>query len=162
MRVEDDGGAFSDQTVRFVVTPVNDLPQLGAIGARAVNPNNELVVVAGATDADNASLTFGATGLPPGATFVGSTFRWTPTTDQLGTFTVTFFVTDGAGGRDVERVDAAGHRNPHGQVHRGESMPGEPVPFRAEHERQPIRRIRGEAVERHRVRSQRKGGDAES
>ncbi|MBE0641808.1 MAG: putative Ig domain-containing protein, partial [Bacteroidales bacterium] len=51
-----------------------------------------------ATDPDNNSLTYSASGLPSGAVFAASTrtFTWTPGNDQSGTYQVTFRVSDGS------------------------------------------------------------------
>lgn len=41
------------------------------------------------------TLTYSASGLPAGATFSNQTFAWTPTSAQIGSYAVTFTVTDG-------------------------------------------------------------------
>ncbi|HEG43747.1 MAG TPA: hypothetical protein ENH94_06845 [Phycisphaerales bacterium] len=60
------------------------------IGNRTVNENETLTINVAA------SVTVTAQPLPTGATFVGNTFAWTPTSDQAGTYIVTFTATDGA------------------------------------------------------------------
>ncbi len=64
-----------------------------------------------ATDLDQDGLTFTADGLPPGATFVPSSiygqaeFRWTPTSAQIGTYTISFRVQDSGNGNSANRLD---------------------------------------------------------
>jgi hypothetical protein len=54
-----------------------------------------------ATDADGDAITYQAAYLPPGATFSGNRFRWTPSQDQaLMTFYVVFRALDNKGGLD--------------------------------------------------------------
>ena len=48
-----------------------------------------------ATDVDNDSLTFTVENSPPGSTFDGKNFAWTPDFNQAGKHSVTFTVTDG-------------------------------------------------------------------
>jgi VCBS repeat-containing protein len=50
------------------------------------------------TDPDSATLTYSAGSLPAGAVFNGTTrtFTWTPASTQVGTFVVSFTVSDGA------------------------------------------------------------------
>ncbi len=66
----------------------------------------------GGYDPDGDPLTFSMTGLPAGATFdpATKTFRWTPTTEQGGTFVVTSSLSDGRGGISTQtfRVTVVG------------------------------------------------------
>lgn len=48
-----------------------------------------------ALDLDGNPFTVAAQNLPAGASFDGSTFRWTPTTDQIGPWQIIFTATDG-------------------------------------------------------------------
>jgi hypothetical protein len=73
----------------------NHAPVLAAIGDKSVNEHALLTFSASATDQDGDSLTFSATGLPSGATFVGGVFTWTPNYSQAGSYHVTFTVNDG-------------------------------------------------------------------
>jgi hypothetical protein len=76
---------------------VNNPPVLASIDAKSVNENVLLTFTLSASDADGNSLTYSATNLPSGATFVGQTFSWTPSYTQSGTYPgVHFAVTDGS------------------------------------------------------------------
>jgi len=57
-----------------------------------------------ATDADGDPITYGATGLPSGASFAGDKFFWTPSNDQAGSYQVTFTASDWQA-TDAEVVD---------------------------------------------------------
>jgi hypothetical protein len=88
-----------------VTTPRgNTSPVLAAIGNKSVNENAALTFTISATDADGDTLTYSATNRPSGSTFSGSTFSWTPTYTQAGTYQVTFSVSDGRGGTDSEII----------------------------------------------------------
>lgn len=99
------------RTFTITVTPVNDVPVLGAIGNKTVNEGALLIFVVSATDVDGDPLTFSATGLPPGATLdpVTRTFIYTPGFDvstkvASSFFDVFFTVSDGQGGTASETV----------------------------------------------------------
>ena len=82
----------------------NNPPFLASIGNKTVNENSLLTFSISATDADNDTLTYSATNLPTGATFVGQTFTWTPNYTQANSYSVTFSVTDGHGGSASETI----------------------------------------------------------
>jgi hypothetical protein len=88
----------ASETITITVTNVNAAPELAAIGNKTVAENALLTFTVSATDADNDTLTYSATGLPTGATFnpATRTFSWTPSYTQSGTYPVTFTVTDSA------------------------------------------------------------------
>ncbi len=100
-----DGKAIDSEIVTITVTTTNHPPVLAPIGAKSVVKMHTLSFTISATDPDKNPLTYSATGLPSGATFSPSTrtFRWTPTTSQVGTYYVTFKVSDGKL-TDSERV----------------------------------------------------------
>src|SRR5262249_26303592 len=78
-------------------TSPNHTPVFDAVAPQTVGEGLTLHLVVHATDADNGqTLTYSATGLPPGATFnAGSqAFDWTPGYSQAGDYTVTFHVQD--------------------------------------------------------------------
>jgi hypothetical protein len=79
---------------------------LATIGGKGVVASQPLIFTISATDPDNDSLTYTATGLPPGASFdVFGTFSWTPTAAQVGTFNnIAFNVSDGRGGTASETI----------------------------------------------------------
>ena len=86
--------------------PNNHAPVLTAIGAKSVLENRVLTFTLAGTDEDLDSLTYSLYSLPPsGCSLVGTTFSWTPTYKQAGTYSITFAVSDGNGGWDYESVD---------------------------------------------------------
>jgi PKD repeat protein len=96
--VQDDGAAFSNTaTVTITVNPVNDAPQLQAIGDQTVDEGVELAFTVSASDPEGDSLTYSGDPLPAGATLDSATgaFAWTPGFDQAGAHGITFSVSDG-------------------------------------------------------------------
>lgn len=93
--------AGSAATTTASIAPANSQPL--AAGAAAGNGPSFSIAAVGADPSQ--VLTLNNTGLPPGASFpaaapgatVQSTFTWTPTAQQQGTYVVTFFATDGRG-----------------------------------------------------------------
>jgi len=88
-------------TVVIAVNPVNDAPVLTVVSATSLSANaGETVKIdLSATDVDvGQTLSFTATGLPPGASFAPTTtgyqFSWTPTFAQTGSYVVNFKVSD--------------------------------------------------------------------
>lgn len=85
----------------------NSPPVLSPIGTLSGAEGQNLTYVLSAADPDPGdSLTYSATGLPPGATLnpITGEFSWTPGWDQSGAWSVTFRVTDLRGGSDSESV----------------------------------------------------------
>ncbi len=74
---------------------INHTPVLAAIGNKNVSEGQTLTFTVSATDSDGDSLTYSASSLPSGSSFVGQTFTWVPTYDQAGSYSVTFTVSDG-------------------------------------------------------------------
>ncbi|MBI5193734.1 MAG: tandem-95 repeat protein, partial [Nitrospirae bacterium] len=91
-----DGTLSTSETITITVTNVNRSPVLNTIGAKSVNENVNLNFTISGSDPDGDPLTYSATGLPTGATFNTSTFNWTPTYSQSGSYNVTFTVSDGS------------------------------------------------------------------
>ena len=85
-----DLGAYQDSTAGS-----NHAPALNSIGSKQVTAGTALSITLGATDTEGGTLTYQAYQLPTGATFSGQTFAWTPTSNQAGTYQVTFEVSDG-------------------------------------------------------------------
>lgn len=88
-------------TVSITVTPINDPPILTVPGAQTVTKGQLLQFAVSASDPDTGqTVTITATGLPEGATFIaapaggGMQFRWTPSANQAGTYTISFKATD--------------------------------------------------------------------
>jgi hypothetical protein len=81
----------------FSVGPPNMPPVLNAIGNKIVFENQTLTFIISATDPENNTLTYSASGLPSGAIFTPATrtFTWKPSFAQSGNYTVRFNVTDG-------------------------------------------------------------------
>lgn len=83
-----------------IVVSVGDVPlppSLATIGSKTGAENAALTFRLQATDGDTPQLTFGADGLPTGASLDAATglFAWTPSFTQAGAYTVRFTVTDG-------------------------------------------------------------------
>ncbi len=76
----------------------NHAPVLAPIGTRRVGEGLTLQFTIGATDADGNTLSYSASGLPAGASFVPGTrtFSWTPGYTDAGAHAVRFVVDDGA------------------------------------------------------------------
>ena len=72
-------------------------PVLNPIGNKTIDMNKILSFIVSATDPDNDPLTYSVSGLPQGAAFnpATQTFRWTPSYNQVGSYQVTFTVSDG-------------------------------------------------------------------
>ena len=83
----------------------NSAPVLSPIGTRTTSVGQILAFSLFGTDAEGDVLTYTATGLPVGALFdteIGA-FTWTPQDNQIGSYDVTFSVSDGQL-RDIETV----------------------------------------------------------
>ena len=92
-----DGQLTASQTVGIGVTNVDRAPVFSATAPQSVAENSALSFTVSASDPDNDTLTYSASGLPKGATFNASTktFSWTPSYTQSGNYQVTFTVSDG-------------------------------------------------------------------
>ena len=92
-----DGSLSDSETVTFTVNNGNEAPILDAIGDQSVVENSQLVFVVSASDINDDSLTYSASGLPTGAVFDAEQqrFSWTPDFTQAGNFTALITVTDG-------------------------------------------------------------------
>jgi len=80
--------------------PVNSPPVLAEIGTKTVAEGAQLTFTITATDPNNDTLSYSASGLPEGATFNPATrsFNWTPEyhlSENTSVFPVTFKVSDG-------------------------------------------------------------------
>ena len=96
----DDAGNESDfsNLAHSPAAPVNQAPQLAAIGNKSTTEGANRSFTLSASDADGDTLTFSAESLPSGASLNSSSgaFSWTPTYDQAGTYSITFKVSDGS------------------------------------------------------------------
>ncbi len=79
-------------------------PELAHLGDRLVAEGDSLAIPLSARDANGDSLTFTASGAPPGSSLTGTVFSWRPGYTQAGTYLITFTVGDGNGGSDSEVV----------------------------------------------------------
>jgi uncharacterized protein YkwD/PKD repeat protein len=91
-----DGSLSDTRTTSITVSDLNQAPVLTSIGSRTVTRGNTLTIPIEATDPDSDSLTYSASGVPNGARFSQSTrtFTWSPYSSQVGTYQVTFRVSD--------------------------------------------------------------------
>ncbi len=78
-------------------------PVLSLIGDKRITPGQTLTFTVTATDANGDPLVYSATGLPSGAVFSDRTFTWTPASGNLGSYQVTFTVSDGSA-QDSETI----------------------------------------------------------
>lgn len=101
-----DGVTDDSETVTVNVINVNRAPVLALIGSQALAEGDSFNLVIAASDPDNNSLVYNASGLPDGAVFTPSTrsFSWIPGGEQAGTYQVSFSVTDGSLS-DSETID---------------------------------------------------------
>lgn len=93
-------------TVAIIVAPAADSPLLATIGNQVIAEGSLLSLTLSASDADEGQLMFSVAGLPNGATLDNTTgaFSWTPSSDQSGTYTLTFSVTDPTGRSASETI----------------------------------------------------------
>lgn len=79
------------------ITLVNSPPSFQSIGNQQTKEGVELTIQLQASDPDNDTLAYEASGLPNGATFDtgNGLFKWTPSYTQSGEYTVNFKVSDG-------------------------------------------------------------------
>ncbi len=105
----DPGSLFDSDPATFTVTAVNDAPVLATIGAQSVDEAVQLTIPVSAADIDGDVLTLTTSTLPSTSTFVDNgngtgEFNWTPSYIESGVYSVTFYVSDGAGAADSEAV----------------------------------------------------------
>lgn len=91
-----DGTLSTSRLVNVIVEDVNQLPQFQPIGDKIVYVDENLTFSVTADDADSEdSQNYAVQDLPVGAKFTKDGFSWNPTASQVGTYTVTFTVSDG-------------------------------------------------------------------
>lgn len=95
--------SFAIENETFVLS-APDIPILNPIGSKSILENETLTFIISGNDIDEDNLTYRATGLPEGATFIGQTFFWTPTFEQSGVYYINFIVDDGTEFTDSEMV----------------------------------------------------------
>ena len=89
-----------DQTSSVTVTKrgsggSNKAPVLNSIGNRTVIAGETCEFTISATDKDSPVLAYSASSLPQGAKLTNRTFRWATSSNQSGSYTVRFTVSDG-------------------------------------------------------------------
>ncbi len=99
-----DGSLTDSETITATVVEANKAPVVAVPGDQSVNEGSLLTFPVSSSDPDIPAngLTLSSTDLPTGANFptatgtgsATSTFSWTPTSGQAGTYTVTFTATD--------------------------------------------------------------------
>ncbi|HFB68169.1 MAG TPA: tandem-95 repeat protein, partial [Calditrichae bacterium] len=98
--VRDPGGATDSKPFTITVENVNRPPAISVKSEYKVKEGEPLEFTVAGNDPDAGDkLTFSASGLPPGATFdaASGVFRWTPGSNDQGSYTVEFAVKDAAG-----------------------------------------------------------------
>ncbi|GEM_PF-5269785 len=98
--IASDGELADSETVRIVVEDFNPAPVLATIGTKSAVVDSLLSFQVSATDPDSTIPTLRANHLPTGAQFADSgngagSFKWVPSQEQIGTFTVDFVASDG-------------------------------------------------------------------
>jgi PKD repeat protein len=104
-RVSD--GALSDTGDAVItVRNVNRAPVMDAIPPSVTDDGKLFTLTVTASDPDGDILKYSASGLPAGAAFNATTrlFSWTPGYDQIGNYTITFRVSDGALSDTVDAI----------------------------------------------------------
>ncbi len=92
-----DGELSDSETVKITVKNCNHCPVLESIPTQTICAESTLNLQLIASDLDGDSLTYSGTPLPFGSSLCSwnGVFSWTPTCSQLGTYDITFKVTDG-------------------------------------------------------------------
>lgn len=102
--VGDGKGLLATDEVTLTVMNTNRPPSFTTIGDQSVAEGEALTLDLSAVDADGDTLTFAASGIPPGSSLIGPTFTWTPSADQAGSHVITFIVSDAKGGEDTQDI----------------------------------------------------------
>lgn len=98
VRISVTDGSLTDS--EDIAISVNRAPTISPISGQTVASGQTLVFAITASDPDKDRITISATALPPGAVVQDNgdgtgVFSWTPTTDQVVTYTATLVVSDG-------------------------------------------------------------------
>jgi hypothetical protein len=106
--VKDGSDATAQTDVKINVKNTNQPPEMDDIGSKNVKEGDEVSFEVKTSDPDaedQGKLSVTANGLPAGASFSGSTgkFSWVPRDDQQGSYQVTFVVKD-PGGASAQRT----------------------------------------------------------
>ncbi|MFC1731044.1 FlgD immunoglobulin-like domain containing protein, partial [candidate division KSB1 bacterium] len=90
-----DGTAEDAEEIAIAVRDMNRAPVFSCACTQSIETHILHVMMMTAADPDCDSLRYWAHNCPDGALFTGNVFSWIPGTDRIGTWEVTFFVTDG-------------------------------------------------------------------
>ena len=90
-----DGSLTASQSFSWTIRPANTAPTLAAPGNQTGDVNQPAALQLQASDTPGQTLTFSATGLPPGLVLTTSTGRIAGTPATAGTYNVVASVTDG-------------------------------------------------------------------
>jgi len=106
--VKDGSDATAQTDVKINVKNTNQPPEMDDVGSKSVKEGDEVSFEVKTSDPDaedQGKLSVTANGLPAGASFSGSTgkFSWAPRDDQQGSYQVTFVVKD-PGGASAQRT----------------------------------------------------------
>lgn len=90
-----DGALSKQQDIAINISNVNR-PPIFSLNDQSGAENTALSFSVPASDPDGDSVSISSLSIPSGASFNGSTFSWTPTCSQQGSYTASFRATDGA------------------------------------------------------------------
>lgn len=107
-----DGSLSASKAISITISNTNRAPYFGALGTQNGSQNNAMSFLVTSFDPDGDSMSISATSLPSGASFNGSTFSWTPSCSQEGSFSAVFRSTDSGGAyADVTVPISIAHTN---------------------------------------------------
>ena len=92
-----DGTLSNNETISIIVKNVDRAPILNLISNKTVNEGSSLKFVVSGKDPDGDIIKYSVSKLPTGATFnkTNGDFIWTPKSTQIGSYYLTFTVSDG-------------------------------------------------------------------
>lgn len=102
--VSDGKGGVDSKATTIAIVASNRPPVLAALATPTLPEGSPLTLTLSATDVDGDALTYSVSGNPTGSLLSGSTFIWTPSYTQAGSYTLTFSVSDDKGGTDSKTV----------------------------------------------------------
>jgi hypothetical protein len=88
---------YEDITIAVNSLTVNKAPVVNSITSKKVKSGSYVTFTVTGSDPDGDKLTYSASGIPSGAIFSSTsrTFTWTPKSGQIGTYSISFRVSDG-------------------------------------------------------------------
>lgn len=84
------------KTILITVGGINRAPVLDPVGNKTVIAGQSLIFTLVGRDPDSDLITYSVKSAPVGSMLTGQTFSWAPTSEQAGTYSVVFSVTDGS------------------------------------------------------------------